>query len=230
MEKKKARKPGAIDKSKIPHKKFTGSGDLLTFPYQPEHHAAVPAAKEYIGDRIRQTRETHGLTLQDLSRQTGIDMDTLKLVESNKAIPPLGELVRLGKALDTRMGYFISPGVEKPMTVVRADQRRSISRYKGRRKEKYGYSYESLAPEKADRSMEPFIVTLTPTGVEEPSTHDGEEFLFVLEGQMMARVGDVTEYLGPGDAVYYDSTQPHFVRCAGGSETKVLAVIYPGRL
>jgi hypothetical protein len=45
---------------------------------------------------------------------------------------------------------------------------------------------------------------------------------------MMARVGSQTELLGPGDALYYDSSQPHFVRCVGGSETRILAVLYTG--
>jgi len=119
--------------------------------------------------------------------------------------------------------------VEKPMTVVRANDRLPFSRYGGGRRERYGYSYESLAPEKANRLMEPFVVTLTQTEAGEPSTHDGQEFLFVLQGEMMARVGDRTELLGPGDALYYDSSQPHLVKCAGDKETKILAVIYAGR-
>jgi quercetin dioxygenase-like cupin family protein len=67
-----------------------------------------------------------------------------------------------------------------------------------------------------------------PCDVAEPSTHDGQEFLIVLEGQMIAKIGDLTESLGPGDAIYYDSSEPHYVRCAGGSKAKILAVIYPG--
>jgi len=92
----------------------------------------------------------------------------------------------------------------------------------------YGYSYESLAPEKADRLMEPFIVTLVPTDTEEFSTHAGQEFLYVLEGELKVQVGDRIEFLKPGDAVYYDSDQPHLVRCVGTTVTKVLAVLYTG--
>jgi len=228
MEEKKAKRTSARGRSKSSKYGFTGSDDFLTDLSHVEHPAVGPKEGELLGDRVRSARQMRGLTLQDLSSRTGINMDTLKGVESNEMIPPLGELIKIGKALETKMGYFISPGVDKPMTVVRADQRRPISRHGERRSERYGYSYESLAPEKANRSMEPFIVTLLPTDVEEPSTHDGQEFLFVLEGQMMARVGDQTEFLGPGDAIYYDSSQPHFVRCIDGSETKILAVIYPG--
>ncbi len=155
-------------------------------------------------------------------------MDTLKRIESNEMIPPLGELVKLSRALEMKMGYFISPGIDKPMTVVRADQRLPVSRYGEKRSERYGYTYESLAPEKANRSMEPFIVTLLPADAVEPSSHDGQEFLFVLEGQVKARVGDQVEFLNPGDAIYYDSSQPHLIQCFGGTESKILAVLHTG--
>jgi len=169
-----------------------------------------------------------GLTINDLSSRTGIDIDTLERAESGEMIPALGQLARLGRALDMKMGYFISPGIDKLMTVVRKDERRQISRYGETKSMQYGYFYESLAPEKADRLMEPFIVTLVPTEKEEFSTHAGQEFLYVLEGEMKVQVGDRVDFLKPGDAVYYDSNQPHLVRCVGTTITKILAVLYTG--
>jgi transcriptional regulator with XRE-family HTH domain len=228
MERKKVRRAGAAGKSKASRGRARGTEDFLTDSSLVKPPAGKPRGRESLGERVKNAREIRGLSLKDLSSRTGIAPDTLRRVESNEATPPLGELIKLGKALEMKMGYFISPGADKPMTVVRADQRRPVSRYGERRSEKYGYSYESLAPEKANRLMEPFIVTLLPTDTEEMSTHDGQEFLFVLEGQMMARVGNQTELLGPGDALYYDSTQPHLVKCVGGSETRILAVLYTG--
>jgi len=169
-----------------------------------------------------------GLTLEDISSRTGIELATLQRMESGEMVPPLGQLIKLGKALDMKMGYFISPGVDKPMTIVRKEQRRAVARYGQRKAERYGYFYESLAPEKADRMMEPFIVTLLPTDVEELSTHDGQEFLFVLDGEMKVQVGDEVEFLKPGDAVYYDSSQPHLVKSATKGKTTILAVLYTG--
>jgi transcriptional regulator with XRE-family HTH domain len=202
--------------------------DLLT----DVSHVRPPEATEresgYLGERIRRTRETRGLNLEDISSRTGIDVDTLKRMESGEMAPPLGQLIRLGKALDMKMGYFISPGVDKPMTVVRTDQRQPVSRYGEKRSEQYGYVYESLAPEKGNRLMEPFIVTLLPTDAEEFSTHDGQEFLFVLDGEMKVQVGDQIQFLRSGDAVYYDSNQPHLVKSVGGSKTTILAVLYAG--
>jgi quercetin dioxygenase-like cupin family protein len=203
--------------------------DFITHPAHADRAKTVLKEKESLGDRIRKAREAHELTILELGDRTGIDADVLKRVEANKMIPPLGDLVKLGKALETGMSYLISPGTDKSMTVIRADQRRATSRLSGKRAERYGYFYESLAPEKANRSMEPFIVTLTPSEEVQPSTHDGQEFLFVLHGQVMVQVSGQKEYLEPGDAVYYDSTKPHFVKCVGGREARILAVIYAGR-
>ncbi len=190
--------------------------------------AGAPVEKRSLGKRIREARELRGLTLDDLSSRSGISVDTLERVESNRAIPPLGELVRLGKALEMEMGYFISAGVDKPMSVVRAESRPKVARRGKKVSEQYGYIYEFLAPEKANRLMEPFLVTLTPTEFEEPSSHDGQEFLFVLEGEIRAKVGKEVALLRPGDSIYYDSSHPHLVKCHGGKPAKILAVIHTG--
>jgi len=219
-----------MEEKKGKRKRTNGSSeDFITHPSQMDRAKTGLKEKESLGDRIRKAREIHNLTIQELSTRTGIDTDILKRIEANKMIPPLGELVKLGKALETRMSFFISPGADKPMTLVRADQRKEVSRHLGRSSVRYGYFYESLAPEKANRLMEPFMIRLTPTEEVQPSTHDGQEFLFVLEGQLMAQVGEQKEYLEPGDAIYYDSSEPHFVKCVGDKEAKILAVLYTGR-
>ena len=203
-------------------------GDFLTDLANLAHLKEIDREKESLGDRIRRVREMRGLTIKDLSSRTGIDIDILERTESSEMIPALGQLARLGRALDMKMGYFISPGIDNPMTVVHKDERRPISRYGETKSMQYGYFYESLAPEKADRLMEPFIVTLVPTDTEQFSIHDGQEFLYVLEGEMKVQVGDRVDFLKSGDAVYYDSNQPHLVRCVGTNVTKILAVLYTG--
>jgi quercetin dioxygenase-like cupin family protein/DNA-binding XRE family transcriptional regulator len=186
------------------------------------------AEKRDLGERIRGAREMRELTLEDLSSRTGISVATLERVESNRAIPPLGELVRLGKALEMKMGHFISAGVDRPMCVLRADSRPKVARRGQKSSERYGYLYESLAPEKANRLMEPFLVTLIPSASVETSSHDGQEFIFVLEGRIRTKVGKEVAVLSPGDSIYYDSSHPHLVKCYGKKPAKILAVIYAG--
>jgi mannose-6-phosphate isomerase-like protein (cupin superfamily) len=228
MERKKPKRSNNPSSSGSSRNWSTKSDDFLTDSARLARNTR-PEESESLGDRLRKAREKRGFTLQELSSCIGTDVDTLKRMEENEMLPPLGELVRLSKALETRMSYLISSGVEEPMCLVRADQRKPVSRRGEKGVERYGYSYESLASGKANRMMEPFIVTLVPTEAAETSTHDGQEFLFVLEGRMMARVGDRTEFLEPGDAIYYDSTNPHYVRCVGENKAKVLAIIYPER-
>lgn len=180
-----------------------------------------------VGQRVRRIREHKGLSLADLAQRTGLPAEMLAEIEGETASPPLGMLIKLGKALDMKLGTLISNGEERPYTVVRVAERQQMSRFASQKGTSYGYSYQTLAPHKTNRSMEPFIVTLLPTQEQvDPSTHDGEEFIYVLEGKMEALVDDAIEVLSPGDAIYYDSTVPHLVRPYGDQPAKILAVIY----
>ena len=180
-----------------------------------------------MGMRIKNARESRGLSIFDIYLRTDIDVDLLSQIEEGKVTPPLGTVIKLAKALDLKMGYFISGEEGKTYTIVRRDDREVTSRYDSKKEKYYGYSYESLAPHKTDRYMEPFLVTLEPSETEgERSTHDGQEFIFVLHGQMEVRLGEEIHILEPGDSIYYDSTVPHLVKCHSKETTKILAVLY----
>ena len=180
-----------------------------------------------VGERVKRAREKRGLGLLDISRRTGIDVTLLSEIEGGQSAPPLGTIIKLAKALEMKMGYFISGDELRPFTIVRRGDRKVVSRYDSKRDKHYGYGYESLAPYKKDRHMEPFLVTLEPAITEEErSTHDGQEFIFVLTGSMEVRLGDEIHVLEPGDAIYYDSTVPHLVKCHGQETTRILAVLY----
>ncbi len=180
-----------------------------------------------VGERVKGVREKRGLSLQDISQRTDIDVSVLAQIEGGTVTPPLGTVIKLAKALEMKMGYFISGEENKAYTIVRRDDRKVVARYDSKKGKHYGYEYESLAPHKKDRHMEPFMVTLEPVGTEEErSTHDGQEFIFVLQGKMEVRLGEQIHILEPGDAIYYDSTVPHLVKCHGNKGTKILAVLY----
>jgi transcriptional regulator with XRE-family HTH domain len=200
--------------------------DYLTDPTFLAQRPETEGAPSSLGQRIRAIRRQRGLSLQDLSSRTGIQIQLLEEVERDEYTPPLGELIRLGKALEMKMGYFISPAAARPYTVVRAHERQTVARFASGDQAHQGYVYESLAAEKEGRMMEPFIVTMHPSDVQEMSSHDGQEFIYVLEGSMEVILGGVKEILEPGDAIYYDSTQPHLVKCHGEQVTRILAVLY----
>jgi quercetin dioxygenase-like cupin family protein/DNA-binding XRE family transcriptional regulator len=183
-----------------------------------------------IGMRVKKARESHGLSVFDVYLRTEINVELLSQIEAEKVVPSLGVIVKLAKALDLKMGYFISGEEEKAYTIVRRDDREVTSRYDSSKEKHHGYAYESLAPHKTNRYMEPFMVTLEPSETEEErSTHDGQEFIFVFQGEMEVRLGEDIHILQPGDSIYYDSTEPHLVKCHGKETTKILAVLYAGK-
>jgi quercetin dioxygenase-like cupin family protein len=200
--------------------------DMLTDPdavaAAGDKHRAEQAISH--GQKLRAVRELRGFTLEELSKKTGIEPEVLGLLESGEAYLPLGQVIRLSKALSMRMSDVISTG-EEPFTVVRSGERKSFVRFGKSKQASHGYEYESLAPDKKDRVMEPFIVTLHPAAGDQPSSHDGQEFIYVLDGEMEVVIDDFREVLGPGDAVYYDSTSMHLVKAYGDKPAKILAVL-----
>jgi len=180
-----------------------------------------------IGERIKRVRENRGLSLEDIFQRTGIDVALLSQIEAGEAAPPLGTIIKLAKVLEQKMGYFISGKEDQAYTIVRREDRKVVSRYDSKKAKHYGYEYKSLAPHKKNRHMEPFLVTLEPSETEEErSTHDGQEFIMVLQGEMEVRLEEKIHVLSPGDAIYYDSTVPHLVKCHGQEITQILAVLY----
>ena len=180
-----------------------------------------------LGERVRIVREKRELSLRDISQRTDIHVDVLTQIEKGDITPPLGRITKLAKSLEMKIGYFISGEGKKAYTVVKKADRKVISRFDSKKVERFGYEYESLAPHKRDRHMEPFLMTLAPSEIEdERSSHEGQEFIFVLEGKMEVRLGDESHILEEGDAIYYDSTVPHLARCYGNEATRILAVLY----
>ena len=200
--------------------------DLLT---DPDAVAAARLTVEHEeaathGQRLKAAREKQGFTLEEVASRTEIPVDVLTQMEAGEAFLPLGQLIKLSKALSLKMAELISAG-EEPFTIVRANQRLSFTRFGKAKQAKHGYEYESLAPNKKDRLMEPFIVTLNPAAADEPSSHDGQEFIYVLEGEMEVLIDDTRDVLRSGDAIYYDSTSMHLVKAHGDKPAKILAVL-----
>ena len=182
---------------------------------------------EAIGERIKSLREKKGLSLEDLSKMTGFDIDLLECIEENKVQPQLGTIIKLSKALDSALGRLLSGVGNKIYSITRKNQQKIISRSTSKKGEKQVYTYKSLAPEVQGRHMEALMVQLDENPDHEISVHDGEEFIYVLSGIIQLEIGDAQFELEPGDSVYYLSTTPHLVSSKEGKAT-ILAVLYQG--
>jgi transcriptional regulator with XRE-family HTH domain len=197
---------------------------------EKEEKIQRPKSGPSVGEKIKRLREKKRVSLQDFAERTGFSSAILSEIENRFDSPSLGALIEISKALDVEVGYFFKKNPTKRFSIVRKDKRMTTSRFALKSGVKYGYSYESLGQDKKNRHMEPFIVTLEPSTLknEKPSKHAGEEFIFVLEGEMEVILEDHRDILYPGDSIYYDSQIEHLVKCHKGKTTKILAVLYTG--
>lgn len=181
---------------------------------------------EPIGNRVKRLRQEKGLTLEDLAKATGYDHDYLEKLEQGDFQPQLGTIMKLSKALDGALSTLMTGGGHSVYAITRKDEGKSITRTASARgQKKIYYTYQGLAPEVQGRHMEPLKVQLEENPDEEMSIHDGEEFIFVLQGTVLLKIGDEKFELQPGDSAYYLSTAPHLVAAKEG-QALILAVLY----
>ena len=180
-----------------------------------------------MGGQITRLREEKGLSLEELSSLTGFDVEFLSGIEKREILPQLGTVVKLAKALDSAFCRLVSDVGDKLYSVTRKNEQKVVARSTSRRGKKKVYAYKSLAPEVKGRHMEALIVELEECPEEEMSVHEGEEFIYVLKGEVVLKIGDDVFDLEPGDSVYYLSTTPHLVT-AKKEQATILAVVYGG--
>jgi len=182
---------------------------------------------EEIGARIRTLREEKGLSREELSNLTGFDVGLLERIEKDEVQPQLGTVIKLSKALDSAFGRIVSGVGDKIYSITRRDERKVVSRSTSHRGSRKAYTYMSLAPEVKGRNMEALLVQLEEDPEAEISVHEGEEFIFVLDGVVTLKIGQDAFELQPGDSVYYLSTTPHHISAKKG-KAAILAVLYEG--
>ncbi|HDP80188.1 MAG TPA: cupin domain-containing protein [Spirochaetes bacterium] len=182
-----------------------------------------------IGERLKKIREIQGMTLERLAQKAGVDGDLLRDIEDCKAFPDLGTIIRLSRALSIATGVLIDDSAGYSYSIVRRDDRKNIARVPTGKKEKPTYTYQSLSMGVQKRHMDAFIVTLEPCDeTEELSSHEGEEFITVMEGEVAILLGNKKEVLGEGDSVYYLSSIPHALYSNTGGQAVIMAVLYTG--
>ena len=181
-----------------------------------------------IGRKIRELRKGKALTLQNLSAATGLSKPLLSQIENEIVVPPISTLLRISRALEKDIAFFFQePDADRRIAVVRAFERERLdTRTPGGADG--GYFYESLAYKKGKKNMEPFLVEFQRKDQREMSfySHEGEEFIFVLEGSLEFRTRDEVHRLKSGDSLYFESNIPHAYRALGPRNAKAIAVIF----
>ncbi|MBN2160667.1 MAG: cupin domain-containing protein [Spirochaetes bacterium] len=184
-----------------------------------------------VGKRLKEIREMQKMSLDQFAKISGIEPLTLRDIEDQKILPDLGTIVKLSKALRIGTSFLLGQESGYSYSVVRRKDRQNIRRFSTGTAERPNYQYQSLSSGIRDKHMETFLVTLTPdAGSAELSSHEGEEFIVVMEGTIRVVLGKKEETLEEGDSIYYLASVPHNVMNVSKKEKAViLAVIYTGR-
>ncbi|MCD0453451.1 XRE family transcriptional regulator [Actinocorallia sp. API 0066] len=154
-----------------------------------------------LGASIRAARKRAGLTLTELAKEAGVSQPFLSQAENGNVMPSVINLHRVAKALGTTAHQLLESGARRPATVVRAGASRSYP----------------LGPDatvrfciEGNRALDCNEVTAGPrSAAEAPTTHEGEEFVYVIEGRVRMVIGGSDYLLGPGDTVTYTAALPH---------------------
>jgi DNA-binding transcriptional MerR regulator/quercetin dioxygenase-like cupin family protein len=167
------------------------------FPTQP-----APAHARGVGNTVRDLRKDRNLTLRDLSATTGLSASYISALERGTAAPSIASLQKIAAVFDTNVLGLMNESYDAPNLLVRADARRIIEGERGVRIEDMSTSGTNL---------EPLLFTFEPgCGSDGAISHEGEEFLFVMSGQLHIRLDNSDDYfLDAGDSMSFRSERPH---------------------
>jgi transcriptional regulator with XRE-family HTH domain len=186
-------------------------------------------SKNILGKKIRQFREFRQISREDLVMKANIDQKQLEKIEEKGVMPSLGHLIKISRALGVRIGTFLDDDNQVGPVIVKAGEEKASHSFSTKDESSREHlNFFSLAQDKAGRHMEPFIVEIEPSRESDYklSSHEGEEFIYVLEGSIEINYGKEVFQINQGDTIYLDSIVSHNVHAAGNKPAKILAVVF----
>ncbi len=178
----------------------------------------APGPATAVGVRLRQLRGARGLSLAQVAKSAGISVGFLSALERSHMSASVGTLRRLARFYKTNILEFFD-ATQSHSRLVTPRQRKVLDAGPGVRMELLAWG---------NTVMEPHLFRIAPrAGSGESYTHEGEEFLYLLRGELQISVNDEEYRLKTGDSFYFESATPHHWRNPGPSETWVLWVNTP---
>jgi transcriptional regulator with XRE-family HTH domain len=153
-------------------------------------------------DRLRNRRKELKLTLKDVAEKSGLSFSFISQIERGLTMPSLTSLIALSRALDISINHFL----EQP-SGGSADTRHN-------RRVAYGLgpnsaTYERLSSKFPGSVLNSALITEPPGRRTEPMSHEGEEFIFMVEGALTLEIEGEVYVLEQGDSLHFPSTRTH---------------------
>jgi transcriptional regulator with XRE-family HTH domain len=180
-----------------------------------------------IGDKLRALRLKRKLGLVELGRHTRLSAGLLSKLERNKMVPTLPTLMRIALVYGVGLDFFFNTAApQRALGIVRAEERRRFPERMGGRD--VAWEFECLDFTATERLMNAYHVRFRQAAARPRlHHHGGAEFLYLLSGRLAIVVAGVEQVLSTGDAMYFDSSQPHGYRRLSARAPEALVVTVP---
>ncbi len=175
-----------------------------------------------VGQRLRELRAEHDLSIRALAEQSGLAINTLSLIENNKTSPSVSTLQQIASALKVPItAFFETTARPNSISYSKAGQRPGATFAHG--------TLQDLGAGSSSRAVEPLLVTLEPNAGSgaTPIVHTGHEFVYCLAGRIIYTIEERTFLLEPGDSLLFESHLPHRWHNADAGPSQALIVLYP---
>ncbi len=174
-----------------------------------------------IGEKIRETRKSKNLTLQDVSRMSGLTTSLLSQIENSKANPSITTLLTISRILNTPLGTLFDTSEDTEHPVIRKNER-SVA------KTANGIVYYLLTPHLENKTIE-VLYSEFDHGADTGTliTHQGIECGIVLEGKLEVELEENIYILNAGDTINLDSSRPHKIKNASENKTTAIWINSP---
>jgi transcriptional regulator with XRE-family HTH domain len=185
---------------------------------------ASPASVQEVdvGRRLRELREERGLSIRALAEKSGLNVNTLSLIENGKTSPSVSTLQQVAIALQSPITAFFETGAP----------RNSVAHVRAGRRPRAAFAHgtlEDLGMGVSEHAVEPFVVTLEPNAGSgaHPIVHTGHEFVFCLQGRIVYTIEDHTYALEAGDSLLFESRLPHRWQNMDATPSQAILVLCP---
>ena len=183
------------------------------------------AKESSVGKRIRTYREKFDMSVFDLAQKCGIEEKVINAIEKGEVMPALGVLTKISRALGQRLGTFMDDQF-KPDPIITRAKDLDAKKVAKEGTNQLGYASHSLALGKPDRHMDPFRIEFEKNGVDDLSSHEGEELIICIAGEVELTYGNDKFILKSGDTAYYNSVVKHGLRAIGGKPASIYGIVF----
>jgi transcriptional regulator with XRE-family HTH domain len=183
-----------------------------------------------IGERIKYLRQRKHMGLVELGKHTGLSASFLSQLETGRVVPTLRNLARIAMVFSKDMSYFFEPERPELFRILRAGERQRLPQTGA---EEPGYYFESLGQVPADQPIAPYVAEFLPSNEKrqvKAHRHAGNEFLYVLRGNLQLAHDGKMESLTDGDAVFFNAEAVHSYERAGDTPCEALILTMPEAL